>query len=490
MTVRITPADLADWPEQAYAKAALAQFPNPTVRYLNTRVLQSHGVEPAAFAAQLLGYLANPEGTADCQPLALAYAGHQFGSFVPSLGDGRAHLLGELRESSGTRWDVQFKGSGRTLYSRGGDGRATLGAVLREALLGECFRALDIPTTQALAVLETGERVPRGALKPGAILARRAASHLRVGSFQYFACRGDDVAIRRLADAAIARHDPDLPEGPSRYTAWFERVVARQARLIARWMAVGFIHGVMNTDNTTISGETIDYGPCAFLDAYHPRKVFSSIDHQGRYAFANQPNIAVWNLARLAETVLPLIDPDEATAIEIATRVLDGFASVYAAAYADAYGRKLGLQTVQPDDATLIEDLLALMAAAGADFTVFFRALGDVPVMGPRAQEARGLLGETAAASAWFARWQARAQAEGSAPEAMAARMRTTNPLYIARNHLVEAAIVAAEARSDFGPFETLMTAIAQPYAERPGFESLAQAPTPAEEVPQTFCGT
>jgi serine/tyrosine/threonine adenylyltransferase len=483
------PPELSRLPPSAYAPAPLGAFPDLRLRFLNERVLGSLGIEPSAFAAALMARFASAPGEAD-PPLALAYAGHQFGSFVPTLGDGRAHLLGELVDGAGRRWDVQSKGSGRTLYSRGGDGRATVGAVLREALLGECFRALGIPTTQALAVLETGEAVPRGVRKPGGIVVRLAASHLRVGSFQYFACRGDTSAVERLAEAAIARHDADLADARDRYLSWMDRVIARQARLVARWMSVGFIHGVMNTDNMTLSGETIDYGPCAFLDAYDPDKVFSSIDHHGRYAFGNQPNVAVWNLARWAETLLPLLDADEAVAIEKATRALGRFTDVYSAAYAEHYAHKLGLATVRAEDAALVADLLALMARSGADYTVCFRALGDVPTDGPRAAEARALLGGGAEVAAWFARWQARAAAEGTAPAALGARLHATNPAVIARNHLVEAAIAAAEERADYGPFTALMAALAQPFDESGSSAPYARPPAPHEVVTQTFCGT
>ena len=345
-------------PERFYSLDAIAPLPNASIGLLNHRLLQDLKADAHEVSGALLGLVGAAGSMSAGEPIATGYAGHQFGSFVPTLGDGRAHLVGEILDPSQRRSDVQFKGSGRTIYSRGGDGRATLGSVLREYLLGECLHALGIPTTRALAVISTGAPVLRETVKPGAILVRVAASHLRVGSFQYYACRGDLEGLRLLADYAMARHDADLIGEDHRYRRFLGRVVERQARLIAQWMSVGFIHGVMNTDNMTISGETLDYGPCAFLDHMDPGKVFSSIDRGGRYAYGNQPNIALWNLTRFAETLLPLLAEDEEEAIAQARAELETYAPAYEAAYTMHFARKLGLASVEEADSRLVADLL------------------------------------------------------------------------------------------------------------------------------------
>jgi uncharacterized protein YdiU (UPF0061 family) len=487
----ITPFVIPEAPASWASAAMPARHEAAAVQYLNAPLLRSLNVAPEDFGAQLLSLIGESAEAAGLQPVALAYAGHQFGQFVPTLGDGRAHLIGEMKGADGRRLDVQLKGSGRTLYSRGGDGRATLGAVLREVLLGECFAALGIPTTRGAAVLVTGEAVPRTTIKPGAILVRVAASHLRVGSFQYYAARGDRAAIDALALAAIRRHDPDLEHiGAERVIRWLERVIGRQADLIARWMSVGFIHGVMNTDNMALSGETIDYGPCAFLDHYHPGQVFSSIDHRGRYAFGNQPQIALWNLARFAETILPLLDADEAVAVRLAEDALDGFAERYSAAYAQLYGQKMGLGDVQSEDALLIADLLSLMQTHRTDFTLGFRALCEAPLQQASLEALRRQFGQSAEADAWIRRWQDRLATTGESMETIAARMRGANPVVIARNHLVEAAITAAEDHGDFSVFQKLVIALATPFSVDPADAALACAPTAEQVVQATFCGT
>lgn len=464
--------------------------PAPRIVAFNDALARDLGLDPAALnspdgAAILTGSVA-PEGAL---PLAQAYAGHQFGGFSPQLGDGRALLLGEVIDRSGARRDLHLKGSGRTPFSRGGDGKAVLGPVLREYLMGEAMQALAIPTTRALAACTTGEDVPRDGMKPGAVLARIAASHLRVGTFQFFAARGETDRLRQLADYAIARHDPDLAGD---YLGFLAAVAERQARLIAAWMGVGFVHGVMNTDNMTISGETIDYGPCAFVDAYDPNAVFSSIDHGGRYALGNQPSIAQWNLARLAETLLPVIDPeDQDNAVRLATNAVNGFRGRYLVHFRAQMAAKIGLGAgdytggdtggdTGGETGALIDDLLAGLAETGADFTGFFRALADV-ARGDSAAVA-GMID-----AAWLDRWLACLPRDR---DAVAARMDAVNPLYIPRNHLVEAALQAAERGGDFGPFNDLLAHVTAPFDHQQGAEAFA-APAPADFGPyRTFCGT
>ncbi|TNF89987.1 MAG: YdiU family protein, partial [Gammaproteobacteria bacterium] len=405
------------------------------------------------------------------QPLAQAYAGHQFGGFTPQLGDGRAVLLGEIVDGSGERFDLQLKGSGRTPFSRGGDGKSWLGPVLREYILSEAMHRLGVPTTRALAAVATGETVYREEPLPGAVFTRVAASHLRVGTFQFFAARQDAASVRTLANYAIERHYPEAGAEGEPYLAFFRAVMARQAELIANWMAVGFIHGVMNTDNSTISGETIDYGPAAYLDEFSFRKVFSSIDQQGRYAYGNQPAIGQWNLARLAETLLLLDVPVEA--LEAA---LGEYPELYREHYLALMRPKLGLADAQPDDVELINDWLSHLEAEALDYTLSFRALADRAGADDPPQ-----FGEVEA------RWRARL---GDRPaRETKARMDAVNPLYIARNHRVEQAIEQAVA-GDLSIFEDLNRVLANPYEAQSGFEAYAEPPEPHERVTRTFCGT
>jgi uncharacterized protein YdiU (UPF0061 family) len=468
-----------------------AKAPTPRLLYLNRELADELGLAcdalPDETAAALFAGNLVPEGAA---PIAQAYAGHQFGGFSPQLGDGRALLLGEVLDRHGRRRDVAFKGSGRTPFSRGGDGKAAIGPMLREVLIGEGMHALGIPTTRALAVAATGEPVFRdtGAL-PGAVLTRIAASHLRVGTFQYFAARNEVDKVRQLADYAIARHDPQLAGTPGRHLELLRAVARRQAELLARWMNVGFIHGVMNTDNMTISGETIDYGPCAFMEAYDPGAVFSSIDHQGRYAYANQPPIARWNLARLAECLLPLIDEDGDRSVAKAMEVLDAFPDWFAEALLRGQRAKLGLRTEHPDDAALANDWLGLLEAEQLDFTLAWRRLADV-AEGRDASLRDGLV-DRAAGDAWLARWTARCEAEGGDGAARARAMRAVSPLVIPRNHRVEEALEAATAHDDLGPFEALLGALRRPYDAVEGAQRYAEPA--AREVTaryRTFCGT
>jgi uncharacterized protein YdiU (UPF0061 family) len=430
---------------------------------------------------------------AGADPIATAYAGHQFGQFVPQLGDGRAILLGEVIGRDGVRRDIQLKGSGRTPFSRSGDGRAALGPVLREYLVSESMHALGIPTTRTLAAVTTGEPVFRGARLPGAIVTRVAASHVRVGTFEYFAARGDTDAVRRLADYVIDRHYPQLKSADRPYVELLAAVTRRQAALIAGWMHVGFIHGVMNTDNTAISGETIDFGPCAFMDAYDPATVFSSIDSHGRYAFGNQPAIAQWNMARFAETILTLIDSDTQRAVDAASPVVDSFRGEFESCWIAGLRRKLGLVTSEDGDPALAGTLLDLMQRAGADYTLTFRRLCEAADGGADADvDAGNILGAAPPVelAEWIAAWRARLARDPQLPADRARSMRTANPAYIPRNHRIEAAISAAGEEADFGPFNEMLEVWSRPYEEQRGREAYLAPPLPAERVLQTFCGT
>jgi serine/tyrosine/threonine adenylyltransferase len=426
---------------------------------------------------------------AGAEPLAMAYAGQQFGHFVPQLGDGRAILLGERRGSDDRLRDIQLKGAGRTPYSRGGDGRAALGPVLREYIVSEAMTAFGIPSTRSLAAVASGENVFREGAVPGAILTRVASSHVRVGTFQYFTARGDVEAVRILADYVIARHFPEIAGADARYLKLLESVVARQAALVARWLQVGFVHGVMNTDNMTVSGETIDFGPCAFLDAYDANAVFSSIDRHGRYAYSNQSPIAQWNLARLAETLLPLIDADSDRAVSMATEVVEGFQPIFEAAWLSGMRAKLGLILPQSGDAALIDQLLIVMQRTAADFTQTFRGLCALLDPGG-ANLAPGLCNSDPAFTEWLAAWAARGTAERQSALERAALMRSCNPKYIPRNHRIEQLIAAAVKDADFAPFEEFLSVLMRPYDEQPSAERYTEAPRPEERVLQTFCGT
>jgi serine/tyrosine/threonine adenylyltransferase len=422
--------------------------------------------------------------------LAMAYAGHQFGNFVPQLGDGRAILLGEIIDRSGVRRDIQLKGAGRTPFSRGGDGRAALGPMLREYLVSEAMHALGVPTTRALAVVTTGEPVYRETVLPGAILTRVASGHVRVGTFQYFAARQDDAAVRQLADYVIARHYPNIDTSSNRYLALLAEIADRQASLVSQWLLVGFIHGVMNTDNVSLSGETIDYGPCAFMDEYDPATVFSSIDAMGRYAYGNQAKIARWNLARFAECLLPLIDADSEKAVAAATEVVEDFPTRLREYWLGGMRRKLGLSTAQPNDEGLIDALLDIMRQNGADFTLTFRRL-CAAARGPDGDaEVRSLFSDPVAYDHWATQWRARLNEAGRAPDLVGQSMVRANPSVIPRNHCVERALSAAERNGDFAPFEALVAALATPYEEPETARELMYPPKPDERVQQTFCGT
>jgi serine/tyrosine/threonine adenylyltransferase len=481
-------------PEHFYARVNPTPVKSPRLVKLNVQLARDLRLDPDALASeQGVAILAGNLVALGSEPLAMAYAGHQFGHFVPQLGDGRAILLGEVVGRDGVRYDIQLKGSGRTPFSRGGDGRAALGPVLREYIVSEAMAALGVPTTRALAAVTTGERVLRETVLPGAVFTRVAASHLRVGTFQYFAAQGDTEGTRKLADYAIARHYPQAAHAKQPYLALLDGMIARQARLVAQWMLLGFIHGVMNTDNTSISGETIDYGPCAFLEAYDPAKVFSSIDHYGRYAYGNQPSAMHWNLARLAEALLPVLEQemgDGEAALAAAKESLTAFGPQFEAARSAGLRRKLGLVTEREGDTALAVDLLKRMAENRADFTLTFRRL-CVAAEGADGDEGmRTLFADPGSYDAWAAAWRHRLEEEPiSAPE-RAAAMRMANPAFIPRNHLVQAVIDGAMERQDFQPFEELLDVVTRPYEDRPSFERYTTPARPEECVSQTFCGT
>jgi len=466
-------------PDRFYARLAPTPVTAPRLVKINRPLALQLGLDPA--------FLASPEGieilagnrvAEGSEPIALAYAGHQFGNFVPQLGDGRAVLLGEVVDITGVRRDIQLKGSGPTPFSRRGDGRAALGPVLREYIISEAMYVLGIPTTRSLAAVITGDPVIRENVMPGAVLTRVASSHIRVGTFQFFAARGDTEALKLLADHVIARHYPDAKS----YRELFEKVMQRQANLVAQWLGVGFIHGVMNTDNVSIAGETIDYGPCAFMDAYHPETVFSSIDQTGRYAFGKQPQIAGWNLARLAECLLPLFDDDQDAALAQANESLQAYGEIFGKAYLAVLRRKFGLFTEQDGDGELAQSFMKLLMDNGTDYTLAFRHLSN--------GTARGLFEEPAAFDAWDATYRDRLAQEPQDEAARRAAMQAVNPVYIPRNHKVEAALAAAIQEDDFAPFEELLVVLAKPFEERPGFESYANPPSGDSKNYRTYCGT
>ena len=492
MTVRF-PFDnsYAALPANFYARVVPTPVAAPRLVQLNRPLALQLGLDPdwleSPDGVEVLAGKRVPDGA---DPLAMAYAGHQFGSFVPQLGDGRAILLGEVIDRDGARRDIQLKGSGPTPFSRRGDGRAALGPVLREYIVSEAMFTLGIPTTRSLAAVVTGEHVARETMLPGGVLTRVASSHIRVGTFQFFAAREDTAGLRALADHVIARHYPDVAGTEQPYRALLAAVVARQAELMARWLLVGFIHGVMNTDNCSIAGETIDYGPCAFMDDYAPRAVFSSIDAMGRYAFNNQPRIALWNLTRFAETLLPLLNDDQAAAIATAQGALGEFSELFDAAYDGGLRRKLGLFTARSDDPALAQDLLTAMSKNQADFTLTFRRLGDAALDPARDADVRALFTDPSAFDAWAASWRARLADEPQDAATRHAAMQAVNPAFIPRNHRIEAVIQAAVTNDDFAPFRELLTVLARPFDDQPALAAYADPPLPGERVSETFCGT
>ncbi len=478
-------------PGRFFARVSPTPVRAPRLIRVNDSLAAQLGLDPGLLAAEeAVEALAGNRVPETAEPIATAYAGHQFGVFVPQLGDGRAILLGELVDRAGVRRDVQLKGSGRTPYSRGGDGRAALGPVLREYVVSEAMAALGIPTTRALAAVTTGEVVIRETVLPGAVLTRVASSHIRVGTFQFYAARGDVEGLRLLADYVVARHYPDAARSERPYRALLEAVVRAQAELIAKWMLVGFIHGVMNTDNMSVAGETIDYGPCAFMDAYDPGAVFSAIDRYGRYAYARQPAIGGWNLARLAECLLPLLSDDAESAVADAEQALDGYGPAFERAYQGGLRRKLGLLTEREGDAELGRDLLDAMGENGADFTLTFRRLSDAASGRGDCAGVRSLFANPSAYDGWEPRWLRRLGQEPADAATRRAAMLAVNPAYIPRNHRVEAVIRAAVDEGDFAPFHELVTVLSKPFESRPAFTRYEDPPADDERVLQTFCGT
>ncbi len=459
----------------------------PKLLQLNHALAEELGLDPAALDSEagsaIFSGNAIPDGA---EPLAQAYAGHQFGGYAPQLGDGRALLLGEVIDIHQRRRDIQLKGSGRTPYSRGGDGKAALGPVLREYLIGEGMHALGIPTTRALAAVTTGDSVYREVPLPGAVLTRVAASHIRIGTFQFFAARGGVEKIRELAEYAIARHYPDVADTENPFLAFFKAVADAQAALVARWMNIGFIHGVMNTDNMTISGETIDYGPCAFMDTYAPGTVFSSIDRQGRYAYGNQSAILSWNLTRFAETLVPLVDPVKDRSIELLTDAIHKVQPLYENYWLAGMRAKLGLTTEDPNDLDLVNDLHWVMKDGKADFTLVFRRLSQA-VRG-ESDAVHQLFDQSGAFDVWARRWRKRLEQEGGDAETRAQAMDRVNPIYIPRNHKVEEALSAAVQYQDMKPFSKLLEVLSQPFDEVAGNEAYAE-PVPDPSY-TTCCGT
>ena len=482
----------AKLPEQFYVKMPPTPVKAPGLIRINTGLAELLGLDADALASpEGVEILAGNRVAAGSEPLAMAYAGHQFGGWSPQLGDGRAILLGEVIGTDGIRRDIQLKGSGRTPFSRMGDGRAALGPVLREYIVSEAMFALGIPTTRSLAAVTTGENVFREGAIPGAVLTRVAESHVRVGTFQYFVARGDMDSVKLLADHVIARHYPEAAETKRPYIALLDAVMEKQARLIAQWMQIGFIHGVMNTDNTTISGETIDYGPCAFMDIYHPHTVYSSIDEMGRYAYGNQASVIQWNLARFAQCLLPFLDEDEEKGLADAQEMIDTFPPRFDTALAAGYQKKLGLTAEQDGDIELAQDLLKRMAESTADFTNTFRRLANaIDPSGADLDQPRDVFREPETFDAWAEKWKARLQQESASPEDIATSLRAANPLYIPRNHLVEEAIRAAEDNGDFSVFHALVEVLENPFTEQDGKDAYTLPPRPDQIVQQTFCGT
>jgi uncharacterized protein YdiU (UPF0061 family) len=479
-------------PETFYARIAPTPVASPSLIRINRALAEQLGLDPDALSSpagiEMLAGNRVPEGA---EPLAMAYAGHQFGQFVPSLGDGRAVLLGEITGPDGLRRDIHLKGAGRTPFSRSGDGRAALGPVLREYVLGEAMAGLGIPTTRALAMVATGEPVYRERIEPGAVLTRVAASHVRVGTFEYFARRGQRDSVRALADYVIARHYADCAEADNPYRALLQAVVERQAALIGQWLLVGFIHGVMNTDNMAVSGETIDYGPCAFMDIYHPQTVYSSIDRGGRYGYDQQPRIGFWNLTQLANCLLPLLDDDMETAKQQAHAALDAYGPNFEQTYLGGLRAKIGLAQMHEGDDDLVLDLLTKMAEQEADFTNTFRGLSNTAADDPAGDAAvRALFSDPHAFDAWAERWRARLSLETRPDAQRRAAMRAVNPAYIPRNHRVQQAIDAAMDDMDLTPLDELLRVVSRPFDDHDALAEYRRPPQPQEVVHRTFCGT
>lgn len=468
-------------PERFFAAAEPAAVPGAQRIRTNAALAEGLGIAGSWLESEeaLAVFAGNaiPDGA---EPIAQAYAGHQFGGFSPQLGDGRAHLLGEVIDLGGVRRDIQLKGSGRTPFSRRGDGKSALGPVLREYIVSEAMHALGVPTTRALAAVTTGETVLRqeGHI-PGGVFTRVASSHIRVGTFQYFLARNDTEALRLLADHTIGRHYPDAAQSTTPYLGLLNAVIDAQAKLVAHWMSLGFIHGVMNTDNVAISGETIDYGPCAFMDTFHPKCVFSAIDTGGRYAWSNQPDICLWNLTRFAETLLPIIADDQEKASELAEEALKGFEQRFQSQYFARFRAKFGIRSDAAEPMAVVHSGLELLASEEIDFTLFFHRLSHCP------NDLGDLFKDRTALDSWLGDWR---RATDDRPDRTA--MQAANPLLIPRNHRIEQAIQAAYREEDFAPFHRLVDALAEPFEEREDYRDLQAAPLPDEVVRQTFCGT
>lgn len=475
----------AKLPDRFFVRLDPTPVAKPSLLKLNDRLAADLGLDPKFLSSPKgLAVLAGNSVPQGAQPLAMAYAGQQFGNWVPQLGDGRALLLGEVSNTAGERHDIQLKGSGPTPFSRMGDGRAWLGPVLREYIVSEFMAAFGVPSTRALAAVATGEPVIREQVLPGAILTRVARSHLRVGTFQYFAARGDEEGLRTLADYAISRLYPACADEPDRYAALLTKVLRAQAALIARWMGLGFIHGVMNTDNVSIAGETIDYGPCAFMDGFDPNRVFSSIDEMGRYSYGNQPRIGHWNLVQFAQALLPLLGDTKEQAVQRAQQIIDMFPAVYEEEWRTVYAAKLGLEKWAEGDELLFNDLLAEMAKTQVDFTLAFRTLSD-----PGLADFLDLFDDKTAVESWIRRWRNRLSQKPLDDDVRSARMRAANPAFIPRNHRIEQAIHAA-LEHDLEPFGRLTRVLERPCIDQPGDADLMDAPMATERVHHTFCGT
>jgi uncharacterized protein YdiU (UPF0061 family) len=479
-------------PEHFHARLDPTPVTTPRLIKVNSKLAESLGIDADLLGGtDAAGVLSGNLVPGSAEPLAMVYAGHQFGNWAPRLGDGRAILLGEIVGPDNIRRDIQLKGSGPTPFSRMGDGRAVLGPVMREYIVSEAMAGLGIRTTRALAMAMTGDMVMREGPEPGAILTRVASSHIRVGTFQYFHGQRDEAAVQTLADYVIDRHYPEARDAANPYRALLEKVALNTAELIGSWMLVGFIHGVMNTDNCTISGETIDYGPCAFMDTFHPETVYSSIDRAGRYAFDQQPSIGLWNVTRFAETLLPLLDSSEDAAIESAKDALGGFWPRFEEVFHGGLCAKIGLPGTAKEDFELALDLLTRMANQQADFTLTFRRLSDAPA-GDTAAKAmvRGLFDDPEIYDEWDAKWRERFSHDGLKTGARRQAMRAVNPAFIPRNHLVQRAIDYATQAEDFGPMEELLSVLVEPFDDHPGHDDLTMPPTPDQAVTQTFCGT
>ncbi len=477
-------------PDRFFARLPPTQVSCPRLVLVNRDLATDLGIDPSYLESeagvQMLAGNTVPEGA---EPIAMAYAGHQFGGWVPSLGDGRALLLGETVGLDGARWGVQLKGSGPTPFSRNADGRAWIGPVIREYVVSEALQALGIAATRALAMVTTGEPVYREAAFPGAVLTRVSSCYVRFGTFQYFYARNDIPALKILAEYVIAHLYPEAKSAKQPILSLLNCVVARQAQLIADWMGIGFIHGVMNTDNMSLAGETIDFGPCAFMDGFHPYKVFSSIDHGGRYAYSNQPAVGLWNLAQFATTLIPLLGEDQPKAIAAVTDSVNEFQDAYNRAWMQVFSRKLGLARSCDGDNQLINSFLEMLAAANGDFSIAFRLLSEMDACKMSALKLRGIFTDSVRFDNWLSQWKKRLEAERRPASARQKAMLSSNPMFIPRNHRIEQAISAA-IQGNFQILEDLMAVLSQPYSEQPEYAEYALGPSPSEIVTRTFCGT